>query len=76
MKKFMKLVVAVGAVVGGAAGVLYFLDKKKSDEMYDDFDDDAFDDVFDDEDDERDYVTLDMEDEGSGTEEEKEDTAE
>lgn len=61
MKKFMKCLIAVGAIVGGAAGVLYFLDKKKSDENYDDFDDEEFEDVFGDDD--RDYVTLDFENE-------------
>lgn len=71
MKKLVKCLVAVGAMIGGVAGVLYFLDKKKGEEAFDDFDDTEFDDVFDDEEEEednRDYVTLDFEDE---TEEEQ-----
>lgn len=64
MKKFMKVLLGAGAVIGGIAGVLYFLDKKKADDDFADFDDDDFDDVFDDDDDDdRDYVTLDMESE-------------
>ncbi len=61
MKKLLKFVLGVGAVVGGVAGVFYFLDKKKKDE-FEDFDDDDFDDVFEDdeEEDDRDYVTLDF----------------
>lgn len=61
MKKFLKGLVALGAIVGGIAGVLYFLDKKKQEEDFDEFDDAEFDDVFDDEEDNRDYVTLDLE---------------
>lgn len=64
MKKLVKFIIAIGAVVGGAAGVLYFLDRKKNEEDFDEFDDSEFDDVFeDDEEDGRDYVTLDLEDE-------------
>ena len=58
MKKFLKFVVGVAAVAGSVAGVLYFWDKRKTE---DDFDDD-FDDIFEDENDDsdRDYVTLDI----------------
>lgn len=72
MKKFVKFLAVAGAIVGGVAGVLYFLDKKKSDESYDDFDDDEFDDVFADDDDSRDYVTLDFENETEKAEETEE----
>lgn len=61
MKKLFKVLLAAGAVIGGIMGVLYFLDKRKS-EAYDDFEDDDFDDIFE-EDDDRDYVTLDFENE-------------
>ena len=62
MKKVFKCLLAVGAVVGSIAGVLYFLDKKKSE--------DEFDDVFEEEeDDSRDYVTLDLEKEAEEQEE-------
>lgn len=65
MKKFLKFVLALGAIVGGIAGVLYFLDKRKDIEDFEDFEDEEFEDVFEDEedDDDRDYVTLDFEDE-------------
>jgi hypothetical protein len=62
MKKVVKCLLAVGAVVGSIAGVLYFLDKKKNEDEFDDFDDAEFEDVFEDEEeDSRDYVTLDLE---------------
>ncbi len=62
MKKVVKCLLAVGAVVGSVAGVLYFLDKKKNEDEFDDFDDAEFEDVFEDEEeDSRDYVTLDLE---------------
>ncbi|MCI8379996.1 MAG: hypothetical protein HFH72_16070 [Lachnospiraceae bacterium] len=70
MKKVFKCLLAVGAVVGSIAGVLYFLDKKKSEDDFDDFDDTEFDDVFEEEeDDSRDYVTLDLEKEAEEQEE-------
>jgi len=61
MKKILKVLVAIGAVVGGIAGVMYFLDKRRDDD-FDDFDDMDFDDVFEEEEDgdDRDYVTLDF----------------
>lgn len=62
MKKLLKIFVAFSAIIGGIAGILYFLDKKNSDEKFDDFDDADFDDVFG-EDDSRDYVTLDFDNE-------------
>ena len=69
MKKVIKCLIAVGAVVGSIAGIMYFLDKKKSEDDFDDFDDEDFDEVFEEEeDDSRDYVTLDLENE-SGEEE-------
>lgn len=71
MKKFLKFILGVGAVVGGIAGVLYFLDKKKED-AFEDFDDDDLDDVFSDDGEDRDYVTLDFdEDENSGENQQK-----
>lgn len=74
MKKFLKFILGVGAVIGGVAGVLYFMDKRHEDDDVDDFDDDDFDSIFDDDDmdddgvddddaDDRDYVTLDLENE-------------
>lgn len=59
MKKLFKFIIALSAIVGGIAGALYLLDKKREAE-YEDFDDDDIDDIFDDEAD-RDYVTLDFE---------------
>ena len=63
MKKFLKVVLALGAIIGGIAGVLYFLERKNDEEDFDDFEDVDFEDVFEDEEDDRDYVTLDFEDE-------------
>lgn len=68
MKKLIKILLAVGAVIGGIMGVLYFLDKRK-DEDLEDFDDDDFDDIFQDEEDDRDYVTLDFEEDKTESEE-------
>ena len=60
MKKVFKFLVAAGAIIGGTAGAVYLLSKKKGDD-FGDFDDEDFDDIFaDDEDDDRDYVTLDI----------------
>lgn len=73
MKKVVKCLLAVGAVVGSIAGVLYLIDKKKSEDDFDDFDDAEFDDVFEeDEDESRDYVTLDLEKEAEEEEQEQE----
>lgn len=72
MKKVVKCLLAVGAVVGSIAGVLYLIDKKKSEDDFDDFDDAEFDDVFEeDEDESRDYVTLDLEKEAEEEEEQE-----
>jgi Na+-translocating ferredoxin:NAD+ oxidoreductase RnfG subunit len=68
MKKFIKGLAVVGAIAGGVAGVIYLLNKNKLDEGYDEFDDESFDDVFDDDDD-RDYVTLDFDEDQEETEE-------
>lgn len=63
MKKVMKFILGLAAIVGGIAGAVYlvkhFLDK----DDFEDFDEDEFDDVFadDEKNDDRDYVTLDFE---------------
>lgn len=60
MKKFFKFLVATGAIIGGTAGAVYLLSKKK-DDGFGDFDDEDFEDIFEEEDeDDRDYVTLDI----------------
>ena len=61
MKKFLKVILGAGAIIGGIAGVLYFIDKKKEDDDFEEFNDEEFDDIFEDETEERDYVTLDLE---------------
>ncbi len=61
MKKFLKVILGAGAIIGGIAGVLYFIDKKKEDDDFEEFNDEEFDDIFEDEAEERDYVTLDLE---------------
>lgn len=62
MKKLLKVLAATGAIIGGVAGVLYFINKKNQEDDFDDFDDAEFDDVFNEEDG-RDYVTLDFDNE-------------
>ena len=57
MKKFIKFLLGIGAIVGGVMGILYYFDRRKKDE-FDDFNDDEFDDIF--KEDDRDYVTLDF----------------
>ncbi|MBR1740568.1 MAG: hypothetical protein IJ733_01610 [Lachnospiraceae bacterium] len=80
MKKFFKVLVGVGAIVGGAAGVFYLLNKK-NDDNFKDFDDDDFEDIFaEDDDEDRDYVTLDIDggekaDKSDGSTEEKTETS-
>lgn len=68
MKKLIKFLLAAGAVIGGVMGVIYYLDKRKGDD-FEDFDEDDFDDIFDDDD--RDYVTLDFEEEKAKKEDEE-----
>lgn len=75
MKKLIKLLLAVGAIIGGVVGVLYFLDKRKNEDL-EDFDDDDFDDIFQDDDDDRDYVTLDLEEEDTEENEKEEEAKE
>lgn len=60
MKKLFKFIIALSAIIGGIAGALYLLDKKREAE-YEDFDDEDMDDIFDDDETDRDYVTLDFE---------------
>lgn len=59
MKKIVKVLVVVGVIIGGVAGILYFLDKKNKEDEFEEFDDAEFDDVFEEEFG-RDYVTLDF----------------
>ena len=72
MKKFVKFLLGLAAVAGTACGVIYFLKKVLGIDIFgskDDFDD--FDDDFDDDDDffdedneeDREYVTLDLDEE-------------
>lgn len=63
MKKLLKFLLGVAAIVGSIAGVLYILDKRKEDDDMDEFDDDEFDDIFAEKTDDRDYVTLDIDEE-------------
>ena len=60
MKKLFKFIIALSAIIGGIAGALYLLDKKREAE-YEDFDDEDMDDIFNDDEADRDYVTLDFE---------------
>ena len=75
MKKVIKFVMGAAAVAGTVCGVLYLLKKVfrvdvmgKDDDFDDDFDED-FDDIDDEDSDDREYVTLDMEEEENSEEE-------
>ncbi len=60
MKKFLKFLLGVGAVVAAVAGALYFLKKVLMKDYLEDYDDDDFDnDIYEEDDsEERDYVTI------------------
>ena len=60
MKKLFKFIIALSAIIGGIAGALYLLDKKREAE-YEDFDDEDMEDIFNDDEADRDYVTVDVE---------------
>lgn len=64
MKKLFKFVLGVAAIAGSIAGVIYLLDKRKEDDDIDEFDDDEFDDIFAEKTEDRDYVTLDIDEDG------------
>lgn len=74
MKKLLKFIVAIAAAAGIVLGVLYVLrDRLGFDSDGDDAEDTDFDEVFADEVDDREYVTLDIdqeEEQDSETEEE------
>ncbi len=60
MKKFLKFLLGVGAVVAAVGGALYFLKKVLMKDYLEDYDDDDFDnDIYEEDDaEERDYVTI------------------
>lgn len=74
MKKLLKFLLGLTAVAAAVGGILYFLKNILMKDYLDDFDDDDFDnDLYDEEDeDDRDYVTLnpDQEESEEGSEEE------
>lgn len=70
MKKLMKFLVSVAAIAGTVYGVLYIAKKYFAEDDDEDFDMDDFEDVFADEADDREYVTLDLEEEADGKTEE------
>lgn len=74
MKKLLKFIVAIAAAAGIVLGILYVLrDRLGFDTDADDAEDTDFDEVFADEVDDREYVTLDIdqeEEQESGTDEE------
>ena len=71
MKKCLKFLMGVAATAGVVLGALYVLKKYFGCEESEDFDEEEFDDVFADEVDDREYVTLDIdEEESEGAEEE------
>lgn len=80
MKKFIKFLLGMGAVVAALGGILYFLKNVLMKDYLDDYDDDDFDnDLYDEEDseDDRDYVTITVPDKDpAGSEETADDTDE
>ena len=59
MKKFVKFLLVLTAVAAAVGGILYFLKNVLMKDYLDDYDDDDFDnDLYDEDDDDRDYVTL------------------
>ena len=69
MKKFIKFVLAVAAAAGVVVAALYVMKKYFGFWEDEDFlEDDDFDDVFADEVDDREYVTLDIDEEEKATE--------
>lgn len=64
MKKFLKFILGVGTVIAAIGGIMYFLKNVLMKDYLDDFDDDDFDnDLYDEEDSEnRDYVTINVPD--------------
>lgn len=71
MKKCFKFLMGVAATAGVVLGALYVLKKYFGCEESEDFDEEDFEDVFADEVDDREYVTLDIdEEESNGAEEE------
>lgn len=71
MKKCLKFLMGVAATAGVVLGALYFVKKYFGCEGAEDFDEEEFDDVFADEVDDREYVTLDIDEEESGSTEEE-----
>ena len=71
MKKFIKFVMAVAAAAGIVLGALYILREYFGYNEEEDFDEDDFDEVFDDEMDDREYVTIDIEEEDDKDKEEE-----
>lgn len=63
MKKLIKFLVSVAAIAGMVYGALYIAKKYFAEDDEEDFDMDDFEDVFADEADDREYVTLDLEEE-------------
>lgn len=77
MKKFLKFLLGLTAVVAAIGGVLYFFKNILMKDYLDDYDDDFDNDLYEEEDEDRDYVTLtpDKEDDTDKDEETEEDEA-
>lgn len=75
MKKFLKFLLGLTAVVAATGGILYFLKNVLMKDYLDDYDDDFDNDLYDEDDEDRDYVTLNpdaSEDEGADSNDEAE----
>lgn len=71
MKKLLKVILGLATAAAAVAGVVYFLKKVVMKDYLNDYDEDDFDNDLYDEEDDRDYVTLNS-DEDSADEEEEE----
>lgn len=76
MKKVLKCLVSIAAVAGVVLGALYVLKTYFGCEEEEDFEEEDFDDVFADEVDDREYVTLDIDEEEADAENEAEEAEE
>ena len=70
MKKFVKFLLGLTAVAAAVGGILYFLKNVLMKDYLDDYDEDDFDNDLYDEEDDRDYVTLNSDEDSADEEEE------
>ena len=70
MKKFVKFLLGLAAVAAAVGGILYFLKNVLMKDYLDDYDEDDFDNDLYDEEDDRDYVTLNSDEDSADEEEE------